>query len=173
MKNHYFYCNYPQGTVYIKTTYYTPINNLSHEALIICVYSNGVIQQSIQNWSESQLQFQSSKLLRLSEEEFVKIQEEKLFNCSRQQMYESFFNSWKDYYSSKREAINIAKEKAQNDFFNYGKMLESQYKELEVFSKRDSLLKVENGLYMQNNPSLMQIFEEARDKATEEFLKGN
>ena len=171
MNEQYFFLPTPDGDVYIKTRYFTPINNLCQKVISICVFKNGVVHQIVEHWSQENLDLRKREWEAISKAKFREIQEEHLLIGKWEELFEKFYGLWKEYYVTKQKAISAVKAKEEENQFNYAMMIDAQYKQLDVYKKCDALNKVEFDLRMQNNPSLFEIFEDAMKKAHQEFLQ--
>ena len=162
------------GNVYVQLRYFsssTGKNN--YHALIILISSSGHPQEFVEIYSKSDLDFFMKYYLPSNQDEFHEIQDTMILGGkagSRKQIYDLYYNHWKDFHLLKQKAIsNVNAAMSQTNTFDFYDRLASEYNALGVNNKRDAVLSVEKSVELQPCFSLMDIYREARHNATLDY----
>lgn len=169
MEPQYLKITVQQGTIYYKVRYYSPTNNDNcYEVLILREDTYGNLFQGTINLNKAGFANLCNNKYASTKNEFEAIRT-KVLGSSYEALYGQFYNQWKEYYSTKKACLTKTKNMDVHGW-DYWDVLEDAYLMSGVYPKRDSLILLEQGLIKQNNPSLYDIFQEARSNASFDYV---
>ncbi len=173
-RKYYFKTVIAEGEIYLQLKYYSPYdnNNNCYEGLFLLIDPNNNIRQFTENYNEVDFNRFRETFQYSDKGEFEKTQESKIFKCTRQSLYDKFYNDWKQYFLLRKKSVDTVRNSNPKNNWEYYTRLESEYLTNGVYVQKDTLIKMDDGIRQQNNPSLSDVFKEARHIATLDYSIG-
>ena len=174
MKKHYFKTSDEQGIIYLQLRYISSRDNDEcYEALIIKKNIRGNVNQFTDNYSQKDFIKLQNVFETLKEEDFNKLQEQEFLQVEggRTYLYDLYYKEWEDYFKAKKKSLEAVNDLQTEYNWYYYEALESQWDDNNVNIKRENLKKLEESVKNKNNVSLYDIYQEARQTATNDYLR--
>ena len=175
MTNRYFKSIEPQGNVYMQLRYYSPNGTTDncYEAIIILISPTGVVKQIVDSYNKTDFDFFQRNYQPSSAEEFIDVQEKHVLGGSmgtRKKLYDTYYEQWKDFYKAKKVSLENVRGSSTTNNWNYYDRLADQWVINGVNEKREGLTKIEKAVQQQANISNSDIYREARQNATLDYV---
>lgn len=150
----------PEGSVFFQFRYSS--TNHCFIGLVLREDKSGNVSQSSHNYDEKFVDEALGQLARIEEAEFNR-ERNKFLADTYENFHRKFYDMWADYLRAKNLSYQAVHQK--KFIIERDKEFETQFHLNGVYTKRKSLEQTQNEVYLQNNPSLTDIFDQARNDA--------